>query len=52
MPQLEGPTTNNIQLCTEEIWGEKAGKKKRLATVVSSGPILKKEKSLPETPHM
>ena len=26
MPQLEGPTTKNIQLCTGELWGEK-GKK-------------------------
>ena len=27
MPQLEGPTTKNIQLCTEGLWGEK-GKNK------------------------
>ena len=27
MPQLEGPTTKNIQLCTGELWGEK-GKNK------------------------
>ena len=26
VPQLEGPTTKNIQLCTERLWGEK-GKK-------------------------
>ena len=26
MPQLEGPTTKNIQLCTRGLWGEK-GKK-------------------------
>ena len=26
MPQLEGPTTRNIQLCTGGLWGEK-GKK-------------------------
>ena len=26
MPQLEGPTTKNIQLCTGGLWGEK-GKK-------------------------
>ncbi|MBF9672460.1 hypothetical protein IAI19_11475, partial [Streptococcus pseudopneumoniae] len=27
MPQLEGPTTKNIQLCTGGLWGEK-GKNK------------------------
>ena len=46
MPQLEGPTTKNMQLCTGGIWGEKAEKKKRLATVVSSGAnLLKKTKN-------
>ena len=29
MPQLEGPTTKNIQLCTGGLWGEK-GKAKSL----------------------
>ena len=29
MPQLEGPTTKNIQLCMGVLWGEK-GKKKSL----------------------
>ena len=29
MPQLEGPTTKNIQLCTRGLWGEK-GKNKNL----------------------
>ena len=29
MPQLEGPTTKNIQLCTGGFWGEK-GKIKSL----------------------
>ena len=29
MPQLEGPTTKNIQLCTSELWEEK-GKIKSL----------------------
>ena len=24
MPQLEGPTTKNTQLCSEGLWGEKA----------------------------
>ena len=23
MPQLEGPTTKNIQLCNKGLWGEK-----------------------------
>ena len=31
MPQLEGPTTENIQLCTGGLWGEK-GKIKSLKT--------------------
>ena len=32
MPQLEGPTTKNIQLCIGGLWGEKGKikKKKRL----------------------
>ena len=29
MPQLEGPTTKNTQLCTRGLWGEK-GKIKSL----------------------
>ena len=29
MPQLEGPTTKNIQLCIGGIGGEKAGKNNR-----------------------
>ena len=29
MPQLEGPTTENTQLCTGRLWGEK-GKRKSL----------------------
>ena len=29
MPQLQGPTTKNIQLCTRRLWGEK-GKNKIL----------------------
>ena len=28
MPQLEGPTTKNAQLCTGELWGEKGKKNK------------------------
>ena len=28
MPQLEGPTTKNIQLCTGGLWGEKKEKNK------------------------
>ena len=53
MPQLEGPTTKNIQLCTRELWGEK-GKIKSLkgkeagskAVVLGSGrfyPIFSQE---------
>src|SRR3712207_9497103 len=30
MPQLEGPTTKNIQLCTGGLWGEKGKDKKNL----------------------
>ena len=30
MPQLEGPTTKNIQLCTGGLWGEKRKKIKSL----------------------
>ena len=30
MPQLEGPTTKNIQLCTGRLWGEKGKIKKIL----------------------
>ena len=36
MPQLEGSTTKNIQLCTGGIWGEKAEKKKRRLETASS----------------
>ena len=32
MPQLEGPTTENTQLCTGEIWGGKKQEKKSLCT--------------------
>ena len=35
MPQLEGPTTKNTQLCTSGLWGEKGKSKKK---------IFKKEK--------
>ena len=30
MPQLEGPTTENIQLCTGGLWGEKGKRIKSL----------------------
>ena len=30
MPQLEGPTTKNIQLCTGGLWGEKEKENKIL----------------------
>ena len=37
MPQLEGPVTKNIQLCTRGLWGEKGKKiksyKKKIAKV-------------------
>ena len=47
MPQLEGPTTKNIQLCTGGVGGEKAGgKKRRLATVVSSGANFKQKEKI------
>ena len=45
MPQLEGPTTK-IYNCVLGAFGEKEEEeeeKKRLATDVSSGPILKKK---------
>ena len=29
MPQLEGLTTKNMQLCTGGIWGEKAERKRK-----------------------
>ena len=29
MPQLEGPTTKNTQLCAGGIWGEKSREKKK-----------------------
>ena len=38
MPQLVGPATKNIQLCTVGAWRGK--KKRRLTTVVSSGANL------------
>ncbi|GAA9202137.1 hypothetical protein BTM366_14960 [Helicobacter pylori] len=44
MPQLEGPTTKNIQLCTVGIWGEKAGKKKDWQELLAQVPIFKKKK--------
>ena len=30
MPQLEGPTTKNTQLCTGELWGEKGKIKNKI----------------------
>ena len=35
MPQLEGPTTKNTQLCTGGLWGEKAKIKSLKLTMVS-----------------
>ena len=44
MPQLEGPTTKNIQLCTGGLWGEKGKnktlKKKRLKKKKKGGTVL------------
>ena len=40
MPQLEGPATKIYNYVPGGIWGDKSGKKKRLATVVSSGANL------------
>ena len=43
MPQLEGPTTKNIQLCTGGLWGEKGKKikslKKKKIVTVRAGPV-------------
>src|SRR3712207_2960027 len=33
MPQLEGPTMKNIQLCTRGLWGEKGKKNKVLKKI-------------------
>ena len=49
MPQLEGPTTKNIQLCTGELWGEKGKikslkkKKKLQQTLETEGQRVKNE---------
>ena len=46
MPQLEGPTIKNIQLCTRGLWGEKGKRKRVLAfgilpsSSVDSGPVF------------
>ena len=45
MPQLGGPTTKNIQLCTWVLWGkEKRKKKKSLKTKKKKRSLLKKKK--------
>ena len=44
MPQLEGPATKIYNYVPGGIWGDKAEKKKRLATAVTSGDNLKKKK--------
>ena len=44
MPQLEGPTTENVQLCTGGIWGEKARKQKEdWQQLLAQVAILKKK---------
>ena len=39
-----GTYNYSIQLCTGGLWGEEEEEKRRLATDVSSGPILKNKK--------
>ncbi|MEB3026041.1 hypothetical protein, partial [Parvimonas sp. M13] len=41
MPQLEGPTTENTQLCTGELWGEKGKIKslKKKKKKCGAGPV-------------
>ena len=48
MPQLEGPTTKNIQLCTGGIWGEK-GKKIKLTNKTEQNKSKQTDKKLGET---
>ena len=43
MPQLEGPTTKIYNYALGGFGEKKAGKKKKLATVVSSGANLSKK---------
>ena len=46
MPQLEGPTTKNIQLCTGGLGGEKAGAggKEDWQQLLAQVPIFKKKR--------
>ena len=43
MPQLEGPTTNNIQLCTGGLWGEGGGEEEDWQQMLAQVPIFKKK---------
>ena len=44
MPQLEGPTTKNIQLCTRGLWGER----KKIKSLKKNVNIFKKKKKKPD----
>ena len=46
MPQLEALTTRIYNYILGVLWGEEEGKKRRLATDVSSGANIKKKKAL------
>ena len=47
MPQLEAPTTENIQLCTGGLWGEKGKIKSLLKTRRVCQNELEKKKAEP-----
>ena len=53
MPQLEGPTTKNVQLYAGGIWEEKAGEKKKedWQQLLAQVPILEKKKKNPTQCH-
>ena len=46
MPQLEGPTTKNTQLCAGGIWGEEEKRKRKedWQQLLAQVPILEKQK--------
>ena len=49
MPQLEGSTTKNTQLCTGGLWGEKEEEKKDWQQMLAQMPIFKKKRNKKET---
>ena len=51
MPQLEGPTTKNTQLCTRGLWGE-TGKIKSLKKKSIAAASLKRTKKIPHCPSL